>query len=80
MKVEVLYIDGCPHFPITVDAVKKCLGQLDLICPITEMSVADRNTAVQIGFLRIANRPHQWAGHRAISTPENSVWDDVPHV
>ena len=51
MKIEVLYIDGCPHFPATVDAVKKCLGQLGLTCPITEMSVADRNTAVNIGFL-----------------------------
>src|SRR5260370_6120391 len=51
MKIEVLYIDGCPHFPATVDAVKKCLGQLGLTCPITEMSVADRNTAVHIGFL-----------------------------
>jgi hypothetical protein len=51
MRIEVLYIDGCPHFPATVDAVKQCLGQLGLTCPITEMSVADQNTAVHIGFL-----------------------------
>jgi hypothetical protein len=51
MKIEVLYIDGCPHFPATVDAVKKCLGQLSLTCPITEMGVADQNTALDIGFL-----------------------------
>ena len=51
MKIEVLYIEGCPHFPATVDAVKRCLGQLGLTCPITEMIVADRDTAVHIGFL-----------------------------
>jgi hypothetical protein len=51
MKIEVLYIDGCPHFPATIDAVKKCLGQLGLTSPITEMNVSDRATAVSIGFL-----------------------------
>jgi 3'-phosphoadenosine 5'-phosphosulfate sulfotransferase (PAPS reductase)/FAD synthetase len=51
MKIEVLHIDGGPHFPATVDAVKRCLGQLGVTCPITEMSVADQNTAVPMGFL-----------------------------
>ena len=51
MKIEVLYIDGCPHFPATVDAVKKCWGQSELTCVITEISVTDQKTAVQIGFL-----------------------------
>ncbi len=51
MKIEVLYIDGSPHFPATVDAVKNCLGQLGLTCPVTEMSVTDQNTAVRSGFL-----------------------------
>jgi hypothetical protein len=51
MKIEVLYIDGCPHFPATVDAVKKSLAQLGLTCPITEMSVTDQNMAVRFGFL-----------------------------
>jgi len=51
MKIKVLYIDGCPHFPATVDAVKKCLAQLGLTCPITEMGVTDQNTALHIGLL-----------------------------
>jgi hypothetical protein len=51
MKIEVLYIDGCPHVPATVDAVKRCLAQLGLIYPITEMSVADQDMAVNVGFL-----------------------------
>ena len=40
-----------PTFSATVDAVNRCLGQLGLTCPITEMSVADLNTALHIGFL-----------------------------
>jgi hypothetical protein len=51
MKIEVFCIDGCPHFPATVDAVKRCLRQLGLSCPITEMSVPDQGMAVRIGFL-----------------------------
>ena len=51
MRIEVLYIDRCPHFPPTVDAVKAALGQHGLTCPITEVSVTDQNTAVKIGFL-----------------------------
>jgi hypothetical protein len=51
MKIEVLYIDGCPHFPATVEAVKGTLREFGLISPITEISVADRETAVSIGFL-----------------------------
>jgi hypothetical protein len=49
MKIEVLCIDECPHFPATVDSVKKCLGQLSIACPIIDISVADRETAVRIG-------------------------------
>ena len=51
MKIEVLYIDGCPHFPATVDAVKNSLGQFGLNCPIIEMSVTDQEMAMRIGFL-----------------------------
>ena len=50
MRIEVLYIDGCPHFPAAIDATKRCLGQLGLTCPITEMSVRDQKMAVSIGF------------------------------
>src|SRR5260370_17686542 len=51
MKIEVLYIDGCPHFPASVDAVKRTLGQFGLTCPVIEMSVTDHKIAVHIGFL-----------------------------
>ena len=51
MKIEVLYIDGCPHFPATVDAVKKCLGQFGLTFPVIETKVTDQGMAVAVGFL-----------------------------
>ena len=51
MKIEVLYIDGCPHFPPTVDAVKKALGQYGLNSPVIETMVRDQERAVKIGFL-----------------------------
>src|SRR5260370_4558330 len=51
MKIEVLYIDGCPHFSATVDAVKRALGQFGLTCPVIEMSVTVQKIAVHIGFL-----------------------------
>ena len=51
MRIEVLYIDGCPHFPATVDAVKEALGQYGLTSPIIETKVGDQEMAVSIGFL-----------------------------
>jgi hypothetical protein len=51
MKIEVLYIGGCPHFPATVGAVKEALGQSGLFCPIIETKVQDQEMAVSTGFL-----------------------------
>src|SRR5258708_3267701 len=50
MKMEVLYIEGCPHFRATVEAVREALGQLGLTCPIVETKVGDQDMAVNIGF------------------------------
>jgi hypothetical protein len=51
MKIEVLYIDGCPNFRATVDAVKRVLWQRGVICPIAETKVEDQALALSIGFL-----------------------------
>lgn len=51
MKIEVLYIDGCPHFPATIDAVKRVLWQRGVICPMVETRVGDQDMAVSLGFL-----------------------------
>jgi hypothetical protein len=51
MKIEVLHIDRCPHFPAIDDAVKEALGRYGLTCPIVERKVGDQDMAVTIGFL-----------------------------
>ncbi len=51
MRIEILYIDGCPHFPATFAAVKGALGQHGLTCPIIETRVVDHDMAVSMGFL-----------------------------
>jgi hypothetical protein len=51
MKIEILYVDGCPHFPATVDSVKRCLGQFGLTFPVIETKVTDQDMAVTLGFL-----------------------------
>jgi hypothetical protein len=51
MKIEILYIDGCPHFPATVDVVKEAFGQSGLTCLIVETNVVNQEMAVSVGFL-----------------------------
>jgi hypothetical protein len=51
MKIEVLYVDRCPNFPATVDAVKKVLWQRGVVCPVIETKVEDQGMAVGLGFL-----------------------------
>jgi len=51
MRIEILCIDECPHFLVTVDAVKEVLGQCGLTCPIIETRVEDQDMAVTTGFL-----------------------------
>ena len=51
MKIEILYLDGCPHFPATVASVKRCLGQFGLIFPVIETRVTDQDMAVKVGFV-----------------------------
>ena len=51
MKIEVVYIEGCPHLPAAIEAVKKAMEQHALTCPIIETKVEDQGMAVSIGFL-----------------------------
>jgi hypothetical protein len=80
MKIEVLYIDGCPHFASTVDAVRGALAQYGLTCPVIETTVRDQRDGGEDGLSRVVHYPHQRFGYRAVSTPKNYVWDDEPHV
>ena len=80
MKIEVLYIDGCPHFPATVDAVKKSLGPVRPHLSSYRNDGAGSRDGDEDRLSRIAHRPHRRFGYRAASTPENRIWDDVPYV
>ncbi len=51
MRVEVLSIEGCPHVPAAIDAVKKAMEQHALTCPIIETKVEDQGMAVSIRLL-----------------------------
>jgi hypothetical protein len=51
MTIEILYIEGCPNLPATVEAVKNALRQVERNCPITETKVGDQGMALHVGFL-----------------------------
>jgi len=47
MRIEILYIEGCPHFQPTVDAVKAVLRQFDLTGPMIETKVEGHDMAAK---------------------------------
>ena len=51
MKVEVLYIDGCPNHRPVVERVKKVLHQERIFVPLTEIEIHDEAEAKRTGFL-----------------------------
>jgi len=51
MKVEVLYIAGCPNHRPIVERVKKMLQQVRVSVPLTETEIHDENEAQRAGFL-----------------------------
>lgn len=51
MRVEVLYIDGCPNHRPLVERVKKVLQQERISVPLMEIEVQDEREAKRMGFL-----------------------------
>lgn len=51
MRVEVLYIDGCPNHRPLVERVKKVLRQERISVPLMEIEVQDEREAKRMGFL-----------------------------
>jgi hypothetical protein len=51
MRIEILYIGGCPHFQSTVDAVKAILRENDLTVPVIETKVEGDDLAVSERFI-----------------------------
>lgn len=51
MKVEVLYLSGCPHYPEAVLRVQEVLQQEGIPADIVAVEVIDAKCAVTLGFL-----------------------------
>ena len=51
MKIEVLYIDGCPNHGRTVERVNELLKEFGLTADVLEMPVTDSASALAYRFL-----------------------------
>jgi hypothetical protein len=51
MKVEILYISGCPNHFSAIDCVRAVLAQEEIPAEMVEVEVTDAATAQQVGFL-----------------------------
>lgn len=51
MRVEVLYIAGCPNHRPVVERVKKLLRQERISVPLTEIEIHDETEAKKMRFL-----------------------------
>lgn len=51
MKVEVLYVKGCPNHQPVVEQVRQALRSEQINVPIDEVEVADAAMAQRVGFL-----------------------------
>lgn len=50
MKVEILYVPGCPNLEPTRTLVKKLLAQEDIQAAVEAVAVTDEATATSLGF------------------------------
>lgn|SRR5690349_721330 len=51
MKVEILYLSGCFHYPEAVRRVQDVLHQEGIPADIVEVEVTDLESALSLGFL-----------------------------
>ena len=51
MKVEVLYFEGCPNHPLTVELVRKVFADLGLAVKVNEVEVKNADDANRLRFL-----------------------------
>jgi hypothetical protein len=51
MKVEILYLSGCPNHSLAVESVREVLRQEAAPADIVEVEVKDTPAAQQVGFL-----------------------------
>jgi hypothetical protein len=51
VTIEVLYVDGCPNVPPTMDGLKRVLGENGVKSPVTLIRVHDHEAAQALRFL-----------------------------
>ena len=51
MKIELLYVDGCPNVTPTVERLKRVLAESGVSDPLTLTRVDDHESAQALGFL-----------------------------
>ena len=51
MKVEILYLAGCPNYSPAVGRVQEALRQEGVLAEMVEVEVSDAATARTVGFL-----------------------------
>jgi hypothetical protein len=51
MKVEILYLSGCPNYPPAVRRTREVLQQEGVTEEVVEIAVNDAETAEAVGFL-----------------------------
>ena len=50
MKIELLYVPGCPNYRSALETIKDVLGDTGVSEQITEIAVLDSTQAVALGF------------------------------
>jgi len=50
MRIEVLFVPGCPHAAPTVSRLRELLRSMKVSASIVEVEVADAATAAALGF------------------------------
>lgn len=51
MRIEILYFDGCPHFPPARDLVRAIMCEEGVQAEVSEIEVKDASTAQSLQFI-----------------------------
>ena len=51
MRIEILYFDGCPHFPPVRDLVQVILDQEEVQAEVSEIEIKDASEARRLQFM-----------------------------
>ena len=51
MRIEILYFDGCPHFPAARDLLRAILREERVRAEVSEIEVTDASAARRLQFI-----------------------------